>query len=137
MKSLLRKFSIFKIVTTLLLMMTYSTNAYGQTAKQNESKQAIDQLLNSGSYLKKEVVKDLPTGDVLDSVVPTILDWSLRFSWVAVLAVVAYSALQMVVARGEEENLTKAKNNLVYAILALVVISGALAIVTGIVSFKF
>jgi len=67
------------------------------------------------------------------TVIKTLLGWSMLFTIIAIVV----AAMYYLTAQGKEENLSKAKNIILYLIIGLAVMAGAYGIVTGITQFKF
>lgn len=90
----------------------------------------------SGQPTKLSYVNQLPKGtwqEVLTSVIKFILMIAGTLTFVSFTV----SGVMMVVARGEDEALGKAKNMILWSIVALAVIAASYAIVTGISQLDF
>lgn len=87
-------------------------------------------------YDELSAVQGLPEvtdQEVITSAIKTILGAA---SLLAIIAV-CVAGLYYLIARGDEEKVTKAKNILVYLIIGMVVISASYAVVSGIAQFDF
>lgn len=109
--------------------------ATAQTATQRLNTKQLDELLKDSQRTPE--LQSLPNYDLLLDVLPGLVKLSLQLAGVIGFAVAIYAGILMVTARGNEEQVKKAKEILLYAVVAIVVISSAFAIVSGIVSFKF
>lgn len=88
-----------------------------------------------GNYQETGAVADLPKVSLEGAgttVIKTILGWGSVFAIIAVVAAGVY----YIIARGKEEDVTKAKNILLYLIVGMVIMASAYAIVSGIVQFR-
>ncbi len=85
---------------------------------------------------KIEYVSKLPQG-TWQEIVTSVIKIILAISGSLALASFTVSGIMMVVARGEEEKLTKAKHVLLWSIAALAIIAVSYAIVLGISQLKF
>lgn len=83
-----------------------------------------------------KVIGDLPEvtdSALITSIIKTILGFGMSLAIIAIVVAGIYYLL----ARGEEEKLTKAKDILLYLVIGLVVMASAYGIITGIAKFDF
>lgn len=124
------------IVPALILVFALPmATAAAQTATQKLNAKQLDELLKDSQRTPE--LQSLPNYDLLQDVIPGLVKLSLQLAGVIGFAVAIYAGILMVTARGNDEQVKKAKEILLYAVVAIVVISSAFAIVSGIVSFKF
>jgi|GEM_PF-2870371 len=146
MKKTLTK--IYRIGTAFIITMSMMSSAiisvaYAQTTPPGPT---VDQLFNTGSYTgtstngtKIGIVANLKAnsasywGDVISAAIKFLL------SIAGVLAFIAFTAagILMVTARGNEEQIKKGKDILIWSILALAIIATSYAIVLGITQLQF
>lgn len=76
---------------------------------------------------------DVTSDDVFRTVIKTILGASMLLTIVAIVMAGAY----YIQSQGEEEDITKAKNIILYLIIGMVIMAAAYGLVSGIIQFKF
>lgn len=69
---------------------------------------------------------------IIGATVKTLLGWSMIITIIAVVV----AGIYYIIARGKEEEVTKAKNIIVYLAIGLAIMASAYAIVTGILKMK-
>ncbi len=78
----------------------------------------------------------LPNGDLLSQIVPAIITNIMYFVAFMIFIGFIYGGSIMVIGRGNEEEITKAKNIVLYSTIALVLISMGYAIIYGIATLN-
>ncbi|QQR55390.1 hypothetical protein IPG41_02440 [Candidatus Peregrinibacteria bacterium] len=79
----------------------------------------------------------LPSGDFLGEIVPAVVTNILYFVGFLLFIALLYGGVLIVIGRGNEEEITKAKTIVLYASIALGLVSLGYAIVYGIVTLNF
>jgi hypothetical protein len=88
------------------------------------------------NYAETGAVADLPDISLEaagTSIIKTILGWGSVFAIIAVVVAGVY----YIIARGKEDDITKAKQILLYLIIGMVIMSSAYAVVSGVLDFRF
>jgi len=88
------------------------------------------------NYEELKAVQNLPDitpQQIIASIIKTILGWSMLIA----LAAIIVSAIYYLNARGKEEDISKAKNIIIYLIIGMAIMAAAYGIITGIAQFKF
>lgn len=150
MKKILTK--IYSLGTALMVTITMGTSlmapiAFAQPAPAPSTNPGptVDQLFNTGSYTtgnggsKIGIVSNLKNGSTSDWQTLISAAIKLLLSIAGVLAFIAFTAagIMMVSARGNEDQIKKGKDILIWSILALAVIATSYAIVLGITQLQF
>lgn len=92
---------------------------------------AGEDLSTNKKYPETGKLVDLPevtVEDVIATTIMTILKWSLSLAIVALIVTGTY----YLISQGNEEELSKAKNILIYLIVGMLIIAAAYAIVSGV-----
>lgn len=95
-----------------------------------------DLLLRLGEEDAVQVVRGLPEMEleqVIVSVIRTILGWSMLLTIIAIVV----AAIYYLKSQGNEEDLNKAKNIIVYLLVGIAIMATAYGIVVGISQFDF
>ena len=79
----------------------------------------------------------VPEGDLVSDFIPQLVRQLFRFAWLGVLIALIVSGISLVLARDNEENVTKAKGMIYYAFIGFAIIALAFAIVKGITNIDF
>lgn len=81
-------------------------------------------------------VKNLPKVDefsFITSVIKTILGWSM----ILVLSALVIASINYLLARGQEEKITKAKQIIIYLLVGMAIMAAAYGIIAGFTQFEF
>lgn len=76
---------------------------------------------------------DVTSDDVFRTVIKTILGASMLLTIVAIVMAGSY----YIQSQGQEEDITKAKNIILYLVIGMVIMAAAYGLVSGIIQFKF
>lgn len=139
-----------KLLTTLLLGILLATNAQLAFAQDDELPRIQtqedpddiqeylkvlvpnqDQLFGGSDNLENGEVR-LVDKDLEQEVAPRILRIIVQFSAIAGLILMVYAGIKLIVSRDNEEEIKKAKDTLIYALVGVIVIAGSFAIIVGI-----
>ncbi len=80
-----------------------------------------------------ETLPDITAEEALATGIKTILFWSMLLTLIAIII----AAIYYLISRGKEEDLTKAKNIILYLIIGIAIMAAAYGVVSGIAQFKF
>lgn len=136
-----RNHIVFHLINALFtVVISGSSIVYAQTQKQRQSQAALDELF-TGTQKTKEL-QNLPAmkgsqGDIISDIIPGVIKLSLAIAGACAFAMAIYGGVLMITARGNEESTKQGQEILIYAAVGIVIISSAMALVTGLVSFKF
>lgn len=78
---------------------------------------------------------DVSTGSFRDWII-SVINWFLSFLWLVAMAVIIYAGFRMVISNWDEEEFWKARTQIVYAIIGLVVVILSYTIVTLVTDFN-
>jgi hypothetical protein len=124
-----------RIITLLILamMLVVPTAAFALTeteAKVRGSTILPPNVVNNG---ERAVV---PT-DFMEGVVPQIIKLTLAMSATVTFVILVYSGVMLIIAQGNEEDMKKFKDTLIWAIVGLIFITTSYAIVRGVMLLSF
>lgn len=94
-------------------------------------KSSVSQLNSAG------VAPALPTSDLKDDIIPQAVNFFLGMVATISFGMFLYAGVNLVISQGNEEEMTKFKNMMVWSIVGLVVITLSFAIVKGVLSLQF
>lgn len=124
------------IIVALILSLIGTQLAFAVDIEKLVPREGIENTKGTKEYTDIQAVAQLPDLTVesaITSVIKTILGWSIIIALIALLVAAAY----YLIAQGQEDNLGKSKDIIVYLIIGLAIMASAYAIVTGILKFKF
>lgn len=78
----------------------------------------------------------LPSGDLAGDIIPQLVNIMLYLASTFVLAALAYSGILFVIARGNEEEVNKSRDILIYAVTGIIIIAISYAVIYGIASLN-
>lgn len=102
---------------------------------QDNFQQTLDSLLPSETELFGEEQGNFAQGDLEQDVVPRVLRLLIIISGVVITLVFTYVGFRLVLARGDEAQLTNLKNTFTQIVIGTIIILSAFAIVVGIIEF--
>lgn len=139
------------IVTSLLIAcLTHTTHAQAsqnqpnsdlsQQIQENDQtqdnfQQTLDSLLPSETELFGQEQGNFAQGDLEQDVIPRVLRLLIIVSGVVITLVFTYVGFRLVLARGDEAQLTNLKNTFTQIVIGTIIILSAFAIVVGIIEF--
>lgn len=80
---------------------------------------------------------ELPEGNLKKSIVPQAIKFTLILTGVVSVGVFSYAGVMLVVAQGNEEEITKFKNILIWSLVGLAFITMAYTLVSGLLQISF
>lgn len=125
-----------KIIFALLITLTLIQPVFAQVKRPPVPedilpKSSVNQL---GSTSSAPV---LPTKDFKDEIIPQAVNFFLGMVATISFGMFLYAGINLVIAQGNEEEMTKFKNMMVWAIVGLVLITLSFAIVKGVLQIQF
>lgn len=124
------------ILVALILSLIGSQLVFAINIEELIPREGIQNSKNTQQYTDIQAVAQLPDLTIesaITSIIKTILGWSILFALVALVIAAGY----YLVAQGQEDNLNKSKDIIIYLIIGLAIMASAYAIVTGLLKFKF
>lgn len=124
------------IIASIFISLIGSQAALAVSVEDLVPREGVQNSQGTQKYTDIQAVAQLPDLTVesaITSIVKTILGWSIVIAIVALIVAAGY----YLIAQGQEDNLSKSKDIIVYLIIGLSIMSAAYAIVTGILKFKF
>lgn len=85
----------------------------------------------------KEGTEAVPTADLKTGIIPQVIKVILLLAGTVSFGVFVYAGVMLVIAQGNEEDITKFKNILIWSIVGLVFITTAYALVRGVFQLIF
>ncbi len=125
-----------KIIFALLITLALVQPVFAQVnrapvAEDILPKSSVNQL---GSTSSNPV---LPTKDLKDDIIPQAVNFFLGMVATISFGMFLYAGVNLVISQGNEEEMTKFKNMMVWSIVGLVVITLSFAIVKGVLNLQF
>lgn len=138
---LLTLFSIFFYVANITTTMAAcpASCPAGKVCFKNACTDYTDLLLQIPADSKNEDIKklrDLPQVTVesaLSTAIKTILGAAMLLTIIAIVV----AGIYYLQSQGQEEDITKAKNIILYLIIGMAIMAGAYGFVSGVIQFKF
>jgi len=137
-----------KIITTILVTFTLLSQATfaaciggcpdGQVCRGSQCVSLLDILVPIADSPSDEIkaLKALPDasfGEIVATIIRTILAWSMLIALAAIVA----TAIYYLQSRGNEEDITKARQIILYLVIGMAIMAAAFGFITGIVQFDF
>ena len=76
---------------------------------------------------------DLSVGEFIGATVKTLIGWSMIITIIAIVV----TGIFFLTAQGKDEDISKAKDVMIYALIGLVIMASAYAVVVGLIQFNF
>jgi hypothetical protein len=148
---------LLKLIIISLILSLYvsgATHAYGTNCEKDadctEGLQCIygkcDEAVRSllprpGEFDKKsnnelKAIGSLPEVSA-ESLIKTVIKTILGASMLLTLIAIVFAAVYYIKSQGQEEDISKAKNIILFLIIGMVIMAGAYGIVSGVIQFKF
>ncbi|GEM_PF-3985126 len=96
----------------------------------------LDRLLPKGVVHEKSS-EGLPAGDFKKEIVPQIIKIFLALAGTVSFGVFVYAGIMLIISQGNEEELTKFKNILIWSIVGLIFVTTSYALVRGVMQIAF
>jgi len=107
----------------------------------------IDELINrpvdkatgqvkTGTSEEQEQITKLPEVDA-PQLLTTVIKYILRLAAILTMIALIITAIYYLISMGKEEDISKARNILIYLIIGIVIIAGSYGVVTGLSQFDF
>jgi len=126
-----------KLLTICLGLITIFTSLSQLALAQNST--PIDTLLPPAEvegYEEPGALEALPKvsdRDIMTTFIQTVLGWAMILTLIAIVV----SGIYYLQSRGNEEEISKAKNIILYLIIGMAIIAAAYGIVSGVIQFDF
>lgn len=140
MKKILTKILILTAVFFSFAHTTLGVDVEKLIPKAGEKSDDPDVFSKSNQNLTKypevgQVAKlpELTEISIMTEIIKLILGWSMLITLVAIIV----AAMYYLIGRGKEEDITKAKDILVYLLIGIAIMAAAYGIVVGIAQFEF
>ena len=130
-------FLTFLVICSQLL--TQSGNLVAHAGIEIPHDPRLDELMGKMGEAREDpsiLISQLPDVTMEEGiavVIKTILSWAMLFTIIGIVV----AAIFFLVSQGKEENITKAKDIIVYLIIGMVIMASAYGIITGISQFDF
>ena len=129
-------------ITILNILLIFGTPLIQpQTFAQDQAQSALEKLRQGDleKITESKILEDknvqFVTDDLETKVFPRILRIVFSMSSLLIMIIFVYSGVRLVLSQGDEEELGKAKDMLIYSIIGAVIIMVSFGLVTGIVGF--
>ena len=80
-----------------------------------------------------EALPDVSAEQIIGSVILQILEWTFVLTVIAIVV----AAIYYVIARGNDEDITKAKNIILYLVIGMAIIGASYGVIAGITQLEF
>lgn len=146
-KKLLSQIIVTSLLITCLTLTTHAQASQNQPNSdlsqqiqendqtQDNFQQTLDSLLPSETELFGQEQGNFAQGDLEQDVIPRVLRLLIIISGVVITLVFTYVGFRLVLARGDEAQLTNLKNTFTQIVIGTIIILSAFAIVVGIIEF--
>ena len=121
---------VFILVFTVMLGVN---NMFAFAA--DATKEKLDKILPPGSA--QQGGQSLPSSDLATGIVPQAIKILLALTGTVSFIVFVYAGIMLIIAQGNEEEITKFKNILLWSVVGLVFIGAAYALVSGVLQISF
>lgn len=119
----------FFLILFLGFLFGLAANSFVLAAEENPK---VENLLP-----KAVVNQNLPTSNFKTAIVPKAINIALALAGTVSVIVFVYAGVMLVVSQGNEEEITKFKNILIWSLVGLVFITMSYALVRGIMKLVF
>lgn len=129
----------FILILVLILGGAYGTYYFVPPAYADTESDSVKKLLPASTVKKPGASGGelIPTKDFRTEVLPQIIKTFLALMWAVSFGVFVYAGVSLVIAQGNEENIKKFKELLLWSIVGLLFITMSYAIVRGIMQLVF
>lgn len=129
-------YAIVSIISSLSLGTSILDIPTVSAADDSQLQQHIEQLLPSEKALIEESPNapgvSLPSGDLATDIIPQIVNILLAVASTVMFIALSYAGILLLIARGNEEDINKAQNIIIYAVIGIIIIALSYAIVYGV-----
>ena len=129
------------IIASTISVMLFAPAAYGVTTddllpRPGEKGSSSYSVKNTEKYEELGEVANLPEVTdtaLMTTVIKTILGWAMLLT----IAGIIVASIYYLTSRGKEEDVTKAKDIIIYLVVGMAIMAAAYGIVSGIAQFEF
>lgn len=123
-----------KILITIILTLAFGTQALAAISVDDD---LLPRPTTDGEGSEElETVGNLPKVSI-ENFYATIIKTVLRWAMLITLAAIVIAAIYYLKSRGKEEDISKAKDIILYLTIGMGIMAGAYGIVSGLVQFEF
>lgn len=140
MKKILTKILVLTAILSSFAQTTLAVDIEKLIPKSGEKSANPDDFLKANENLTKypevgQVAKlpELTQTSLITEVIKLILTWSMLITLIAIVV----AAIYYLISRGKEEDITKAKDILIYLMIGIAIMAAAYGVVVGITQFEF
>lgn len=133
-----------RIIFILVLIFLIGINSAVVFARENPAQEnpasrdtIINNILPQGAVHSEQGDALLPTADLAKGIVPQAIKLALGLIGTVVFGVFVYAGVMLLIAQGNEEQITKFKNIVIWSLVGLLFITTAYALVSGIMQLVF
>lgn len=126
---------IFILVFGLTLIQPLTASAT-ELLTEDEIKGKVSDILPEG-VVHETRSEGLPTGDLKKEIVPQLIRLILMLAGTISFAVFVYAGVMLIYAQGNEEEITKFKNIIIWSLVGLAFVAASYAIVSGVLKIQF
>lgn len=123
----------------LIILMFNAIPVFAAGGEDPVIKEKLDRLLSPAvvEVRGKDNQKTVPIGSLKYDIVPQAIKIFLAVAATISFIVFVYAGVMLVIAQGNEEEITKFKNVLIWSIVGLLFITAAYALVRGVLNLSF
>lgn len=127
----------FAVVIIISVAFLWAVPALAvDTPAETAIKEKVDEVLPSDVFGKIEG-KTPPTGDFKKEIIPQAIKIVLALAGTVSFGVFVYAGVMLIISQGNEEEITKFKNILIWSIIGLLFITTSYALVSGVMKLSF
>ncbi|MBI2638800.1 hypothetical protein HYW83_04395 [Candidatus Peregrinibacteria bacterium] len=131
-----RIFAIALLSIMLFWAMPAALAAAEPSPAEKKINEKLDELLPKG-VVHEKTSEGLPTGDFKKEIIPQAIKIVLALAGTVSFGVFVYAGVMLIISQGNEEEITKFKNILIWSIIGLIFITTSYAIVSGVMKLSF
>lgn len=126
-----------KIIFALLLLLSLTQTVLAAGGKEPTPEDILSKDSVRMPVLGPESSVALPTKDLKDEILPQAVNFFLGMVATISFCMFVYAGVNLVISQGNEEEMTKFKNMLLWSVIGLVFITMSFAIVKGVLQLQF
>lgn len=130
----------YSLIVSLVLFLNGLPTAFAEPLSSGEIQGKLDMLLpkeaGNGARGDGQVIP-LPTDNLKTEIVPKLIKIALQLSGTLAFCVFIYAGIMLIIAQGNEEEITKFKKILIWSAVGTAFIAGAYALVNGLMQINF
>lgn len=128
---------LFSALSAVSIPVTFAAGAVMPSPLEYQNKKVDELFPIDVVHRLDDSVKPLPTGDLKTDIIPKAIELFLMLVGTITFGVFVYAGVNLVIAQGNEEDITKFKNILIWSLAGLAFITVSYGLVSGIMQIAF